>query len=87
MKCKGDIHPIIGHEGPDGEEGYCCTLSLTSALGVGGQHHTLFYPGERDAEWVSGLVWLGVENFVPTGIHFSNFPACSQLLYQLHYPG
>jgi hypothetical protein len=33
---KGKIHPITGHEGPEGEYRYSCTLSLTSALdGVG----------------------------------------------------
>jgi len=52
------------------------------------------HPGERDkvpivqeAEWTSGLVWMGVENFATTGIHSSNFPARSQLFYQLCYPG
>jgi hypothetical protein len=34
---KGKDHPITCHEGPDGEQRYSSTLSLTSALvGVGG---------------------------------------------------
>jgi len=35
-------HPIIRHEGPEVEQRYSFTLSLTSALdGVGGQRHAL----------------------------------------------
>jgi len=40
-KGKGKVHPITGHEGPEGEQRYSSTLSLTSALdGMGGQRHT-----------------------------------------------
>jgi hypothetical protein len=36
----GKFHPITGHEGPEGEYRYSCTLSLTSGLdGVGDQRH------------------------------------------------
>jgi len=38
-KGKAQVRPKIGHEGPDGEQRYSSTLSLTSALGVAGQHH------------------------------------------------
>jgi hypothetical protein len=39
---KGTVHPITGHEGPEEEQSYSSTLSLTSALnGVGGQRHAL----------------------------------------------
>ena len=39
-KCKGEVHPRIRHEGPEGGFRYSSTLSLTSALGgVGGQRH------------------------------------------------
>ena len=39
-KGKGKGHPRTGHEGPEREQTYISTLSLTSALdGVGGQHH------------------------------------------------
>jgi hypothetical protein len=34
------VHPRTGHEGPEGEQRYSSTLSLTSVLdGVGGQRH------------------------------------------------
>jgi len=39
-KGKGKVHPKSGHEGPEGEERYSFSLSLTSTLdGVGGQRH------------------------------------------------
>ena len=38
IKGKGKPHPRTGHEGPEGEQMYNCTLSSTWALdGVGGQ--------------------------------------------------
>ena len=38
MRGKGEVHPRTGHEGPEREERYSSTLSLTSALDdVGGQ--------------------------------------------------
>ena len=33
---KGKVHPITCHEGPEGEQRYSSTLSLTSALDGGG---------------------------------------------------
>jgi hypothetical protein len=39
-KGKGKVHPITEHKGPEGEQRYSSTLSLTSALDeVGGQRH------------------------------------------------
>jgi len=39
-KGKVKVHPRTGHEGPEGEWRYSCTLSLTSSLdGVGVQGH------------------------------------------------
>jgi hypothetical protein len=35
IKCKGKVHPRTGHEGPEGEQRYSPTLSLTSALDGG----------------------------------------------------
>jgi hypothetical protein len=32
MEGKVQVHPVIGHKGPEGEYRYSCTLSLTSAL-------------------------------------------------------
>jgi hypothetical protein len=48
-KVNGNVHPRTGHEGPEGEEMYSSTLSLTSALdGAGGQRHApaVFSPGK-----------------------------------------
>jgi len=36
---KGKVHPITRHEGPKVEYRYSSTLSITSALDVGGQRH------------------------------------------------
>jgi hypothetical protein len=37
---EGTVHPITGHEGPEGEDRYSCTLSLTSTTdGEDGHHH------------------------------------------------
>ena len=33
---QGNVHPITGHEGPEGENKYSSTLSLTSVLDGGG---------------------------------------------------
>jgi len=39
---RGKVHSRTGHEVPEGEQWYRCSLFLTSALdGVGGQHHAL----------------------------------------------
>jgi len=35
-KKKGKVHPRTGHEGPEGEQMYSCTLPSTSALDGGG---------------------------------------------------
>jgi hypothetical protein len=35
-KGKGKVHPRTGHEGPEGEQEYSSTPSLTSALDGGG---------------------------------------------------
>jgi hypothetical protein len=46
---KGKVHPITGHESPEGEQVYSSTFSLTSTLdGVGGQRHapTALAPGK-----------------------------------------
>ena len=51
------------------------------------------YPQENDPApivyevgWAPGPVWMGVENFVPTGIQSLDSPALSELLCHLHYP-
>jgi len=72
VKGKGNVHPITGHEGPEGELLYSF-LNLGSSLGVGGQRHTqaVFTPGKdpvsivQEAGWAPVLVWIGAENLAP----------------------
>jgi hypothetical protein len=48
---KGKVHPRTGHEGPQREERYSSTLSLTLALDEGGwstPRPGRFTPRERD---------------------------------------
>ena len=65
---------------------YNSTLSLTSALDVGGWSTPLtgrFIPGKDpvtivwEGGWVPGSVWTGAENFVLTGIRSPDRPARS----------
>jgi hypothetical protein len=50
-----------------------------------------FTPGKdpvpilQKAVWVSGSVWTGAENLVPTGIRSPDRPALRQSLYRLRY--
>jgi len=71
---KGKVHPRIGHEGPEGEQRYSSTLSLTSAPDKGGRSTPLpgrYTPGEdpepivQEAGWAPGPVWTGAENLAP----------------------
>jgi hypothetical protein len=40
----------------------------------------------QEAGWTPGpSVWTGAENLAPTGIRYSDHPACSESLYQLIY--
>ena len=81
IKGKGRVHPTIGHEGPEGEERYSSTLSLTSALdGVGGQSHApATLPPEKTRYPLyrrpggPRLVWTSAENLIPTGIRSAEF--------------
>ena len=42
----------------------------------------------QEAEWTPGpSVWTRAENLPPTGIRYSDHPACSESLYRLSYPG
>jgi len=78
---KGTVHTRTGHEGPDGQERYSCTVSLTSALeGGGGQRHApaalrpgktvyILYRGLRGPQGRSGE-----ENIAP---HRDSIPAPS----------
>ena len=92
-----EVHPRTGHEGPEGEQRYSSTLSLTSALDGGGWPMSSpgrFTPGKEDpvpivqeVRWVPGPVWTGAENLAPTGIQSPVCPARSESLYRLCYPG
>jgi hypothetical protein len=92
----GTFHPITGHEGPEGEQIYSCTLPSTLALNVGGwsmPRPGRFTPGKdsvlvvQGAGWASEPVWTSAENLVPTGIRSADRPTCSESLYRLSYPG
>ena len=41
----------------------------------------------REAGWVPGPDWTGVENLAATGIRSPDRPACSESLYRLNYRG
>jgi hypothetical protein len=41
----------------------------------------------QEAGWAAGQIWIGVENFVLTGIQTPDHPASSESLYQLSYRG
>jgi hypothetical protein len=68
-KGTGEVHPRTGHEGPEGEERYSSTLSLTLALDGGGWsvlRPGRFTPGEETGY---PLCWrLGAENLTPTRV-------------------
>jgi hypothetical protein len=85
------VYPTTGHEGPEREYRYSRTPSLTSGLDrVGGLRHasapSVPAPIIQEAEWASGPVWTGKENFVCTGIWSPARPAPSEPLYPLRYP-
>ena len=84
---KSKVHPITGHEGPEGLYRFSSTLSLTLALDGGewsAARPGCFTPGKdpvpkvQEAGWAPGPVWTGAENLVPTGIRSTDLPARSQ---------
>jgi hypothetical protein len=80
----GKVHPIRGHEGPDGEYRYSSTLSLTSVLDSGGWSTPR--PGlvliVHEAGWAPGPVWTGAEKISPpTGIRPPDRPTRSESRY------
>ena len=61
VKSKGKVYPRTGHEGPEGEQRYSCTQSLTSALDGGGVVNVmprLLCPWERPGTHCIGG-WMG----------------------------
>jgi len=93
--CK--VHPITGHEGPEGEWRYSSTLSLTSTIDwrwvVNIMPRPLYPPPSPQKDPVPIVleageprpVWTGAENLTLTGIQSLDRPACSKSLYQLRY--
>jgi hypothetical protein len=96
MISKGKVHPGTSHEGPEREQMYSPTLSLTSAqYGGGGSAprpgrftppRKTRYPLYMRLGRPTGSVWTGAESFVPTGIRSRDRPARSESLYRLSYP-
>ena len=75
---------------------YSSTLSLTSAEDGGGCSTSRlgrFTPGKdpiplvEEAGWTPEPLWKDAENVAPTGIRSPDFPAHSESLYRLSYPG
>jgi hypothetical protein len=89
----GKVHPRKGHEGPEREQKYSSTLSLTSALDGGWVVKATPWPLYRreraGARCIGGLVGprAGVENLASTRIRSLNRPACIESLYRLRRPG
>jgi len=95
-KGKGKGHHGTGHEGPEGEERYSSTLSLTSTLdGVGGQRQATanlllgktryaLYRRRGGAQGRSGRVWK-----ISPPLRFGprTIQPIAQSLYRLSYPG
>jgi hypothetical protein len=76
-----------GHAGPEVEQRYSSTLSLTSALdGVGAQRHAPV-PIGQEAVWATGPVRTGAKNLAPTWIRSPDRPARWESLYRLRYSG
>jgi hypothetical protein len=88
---KAKVYSIAGQEGPELRNS--STLSLTSALdGVGGQRHApaalppemAQYPLYSRLGWHQGRSGRVRKISSATGIRFSDRPAHSESLYQLH---
>ena len=82
-KLKGTVEPLTCHEGPEGEQSYSSTLSLTLLLDGCGWSA----PGQavqltvQDAGWAPSSVGTGAKNFIPACVCFLVF-SCT--LFVLH---
>ena len=94
-KCR--VHPRTGHGGPEGEQRYSFTLSLTSAVDRGGWlslHPGRFTPWNdrvptvRDGGWAPGSVWTGAENLalLPDSIPGPSTPQRVAIPTELPHP-
>jgi len=93
-KGKHTVHPATDHEGPEVEYRYSSTLPFTSALYGGGQSmpRPLYHRGRPDTHciggWVGSRVGLdGCGKSRPNWIWHPDYPADSESLYWLNYPG
>jgi hypothetical protein len=41
----------------------------------------------QETGWVSGPIWMGLENLTPNGVRTPDHPAHGDSLYKVHYPG
>ena len=93
LRIKDEVYPRTGHESPEGEYRYSCTLSFIAAqdeVELSTPRSGRFVPGNnpvQEAGWAPGSVWTGADNRASTGIRSPDRPARSELLYQLRYPG
>jgi hypothetical protein len=93
----GKYQPITDNEGPEVQQRYSATLSLTSALdGVGGQRRnpaafpprkTRYQLYRRLVGPKAGLDGCGISPPPPAGIRPPDRPVRSESLYRLSYPG
>lgn len=84
----------IRHGGPEGEQKYCSTLSLASALDEGGSstpHASRFIPEKKTGHPIyrmlcgpQGRSGSLRKNSLNSGIHSTCRPAQSESLYRLH---
>ena len=95
IRGQAKVHPRTSHEGPEGEQRYRSTLSLTSGPNWGEWSKSRpdrFTPGNDPVPTVQkagralGPVWTGTEHLVPTGLRFLDGPARSVSLNRLSYP-
>ena len=87
-----NLQTRTGHEGPEGELRYSSTLSLTSALELGGwltPHPGRFTPGKdplpivQEAGWASGLAGRVGKISPSPGFDLSDRPVRSKSQYRL----
>jgi hypothetical protein len=96
FKGKGKVRPTRDHEGPEGEQKYSSTLSLTLALDGDGwlkPHPSCFtagietwYPLCRRMGEPQGRSGHVQKTSPPPEFDSPDRPVHSKLLYQLHYP-
>ena len=96
FQLESNIHHRTGHESPEGKQTYSSTISWTSALDEGGwstPRPGRFTPGKdpvpivQEVGWAPGPVWTVAKISPPPGFDPPTYPARSESLYRLRYPG